>query len=263
MKPNLSEFSYGYAVTDELIHWHNLPITASPIFPSLYQEGQSGGGYDVRLERGGLPLFLQFKLSDWMVRRTAREAQTGQMSVPYYRMQLRPRRHSAQQEMLLNLENDGHEVYYVAPAFHEPSQLNDAYRERKVVARSIWMRPSFIGPLRDDDDHCVAFYNPRQTAVFCSEPRKINSPVDFDSVSERTIAELKERGEIALQLHNLHRLAETLQTIALKKLEIQQQETSYTVEEMKRRNPIEQIAFFAQIFLNAQFYVVQYRDIVA
>ena len=263
MKPNISEFSYGYALTDELRHWHNLPITASPIFPSLYREGQPGGGYDVRLERGGLPLFLQFKLSDWMVRGTAREARTGQMLAPYYRMHLRPRRHSAQQEMLLNLENDGHEVYYVAPVFHEPSELNDAYREREVVARSIWMRPSYIGPLQDDDDHYVAFYNPRQSPVFCSEPRKIDFPVDFNSFSERTTAELKERGEIALQSHNLRHLAETLQTIALKKLEIQPQETSQRVEEMKRRNPIEQIAFFAQIFLNAQFYVVQHRDTVA
>ena len=185
------------------------------------------------------------------------------MSLPYCRMHLRPRRHSAQHEMLLNLENDGHEVYYVAPALHEPSELTDAYREQEVVARSIWMRPSYIGPLRDNDDHYVAFYNPRQSLVFCSEPRKIDFSVDFDSFSERTTAQLKERGEIALQSHNLHRLAETLQTIALKKLEIRPQETSQTVEEMKQRNPIEQIAFLAQIFLNAQFYVVQHRDTVA
>ena len=129
MKPNTSEFSYGYAVTDELIHRHGLPITASPVFPSLYQEGQIGGGYDVHLPMMGLPLFLQFKLSDHMVRRSAREAQAGHLSVPYYRMHLRPKRHSAQHEMLLNLENiGGPAVYYVAPAFHQSSELNDACR---------------------------------------------------------------------------------------------------------------------------------------
>ena len=67
MKPDIAEFNYGYALTDELIHWHGAGITAVPIFPSLYDEGQPGGGYDVKLDRGGIPLFLQFKLSDCMV----------------------------------------------------------------------------------------------------------------------------------------------------------------------------------------------------
>ena len=67
MKPQISEFSYGYALTDELIHWHGTNLTAAPIFPSLYQEGQVGGGYDLMLQRPGLPLFLQFKLADCMV----------------------------------------------------------------------------------------------------------------------------------------------------------------------------------------------------
>ena len=261
MKPNISEFSYGYAITDELIHWHGLPVTASPIFPSLYQEGQSGGGYDLLLPLVGVPLFLQFKLSDCMVLGNAREAQAGQLSVPYYRMNLRPKRLSAQHEMLLDLENGGRDlVYYVAPAFHEPSELNDAYRHHEAGPRSIWMRPSDIGPLPDDADHTVAFDDPRSHPVFCSEPREIDVPVDFGSFSERITAQLTERGEIALQTDNLHRLAETLQAIALKKREIQTQDTRQTVEEMRQRNPIEQIAFFTQIFLAAQFYVVRHRD---
>ena len=261
MKPNISEFSYGYAVTDELIHWRGLPITASPIFPSLYQEGQPGGGYDLLLQLGGLPLFLQFKLSDYMVLRNAREAQAGRLSVPYYRMHLRPKRHSAQHEMLLDLENTTRElVYYVAPAFHDSSELNDAYWDHEVGSRSMWMRPSDIGPLPDDDDHTVAFDDPRSPPVFCSEPREIDAPVDFDSFSKRIIAQLKGRGEIALQPDNLERLAETLQAIARKTREIRTQETSQTVDDIRQRNSIEQIAFFAQIFLAAQFYVVRHRD---
>ena len=263
MKPNISEFSYGYAVTDELIHWHGLPITASPIFPSLYQEGQPGGGYDVHLPLVGLPLFLQFKLSDCMIRGNAREAQAGQLSVPFYRMYLRSKRLSAQHEMLLDLENDGYTVFYVAPVFHEPSELNDAYQHHEVVARSIWMPPSCIGPLPDYDDHTVAFDDPRRPPVFCSEPREIEVQADFDGFSEHITAQLSERGETALQPHNLQRLAETLQTIALKRFEIPSRETSWTVEKMRQRNPIEQIAFFAQIFLEAQFYVIRHRDTVA
>jgi len=40
MKPQVSEFSYGYALTGELIHWQGTNLTAVPISPSLYQEGQ-------------------------------------------------------------------------------------------------------------------------------------------------------------------------------------------------------------------------------
>ncbi|MEN6487902.1 MAG: hypothetical protein ABFD66_03310, partial [Smithella sp.] len=112
MRPDISEFSYGYALTEELIHWHGTELTAAPFFPSLYQEGQEGGGYDLMLERPGMLLFLQFKLSDCMVRNTAREVKDGIFSAPCYRMHIRPARHSQQHEMLLKLENDGNEVYY-------------------------------------------------------------------------------------------------------------------------------------------------------
>jgi hypothetical protein len=47
-------------------------------------------------------------------------------------MYIRPARHSEQHEMLLDLENDGNEVYYSAPAFHKPEEFNDAYLNNQV-----------------------------------------------------------------------------------------------------------------------------------
>lgn len=260
MKPNISEFSYGYAVTDELIHWHRFPITATPVFPTLYQEGRPGGGYDVKLPLYGLPLFLQFKLSDHMIRGSAREAQAGLLSVPYYRMHLRPRRHSAQHEMLLDLEKSGGEaVFYVAPAFHQSSELDHAYRHHEVGARSMWLRPSCIGQLPDDDDHYVAFNDPWQAAVFCSEPREIDTPIDFDSFSKNIAAQLTRRGETALQPESLQHLADTLRTIVGKNHEIQPQATSRRSVDMRAWNPIAWIEFCARMFLDAQFYVVRHE----
>ncbi len=264
MKPNISEFSYGYAVTDELIHWHDFPITATPVFPSLYQEGQLGGGYDVKLPLYGLPLFLQFKLSDHMIRGSAREAQAGLLSVPYYRMHLRPRRHSAQHEMLLDLEKSGGEaVFYVAPAFHQSSELDHAYRHHEVGARSMWLRPSCIGQLPDDDDHYVAFSDPCQTPVFCSEPREIDAPVDFNSFSEYIAAQLTRRGETALSEDVLHRLAHTLRTIVGKNHAVPLYESSRRFNDMTGVNPIAWIEFCARTFLDAQFYVVRHQDTVS
>ena len=38
MRPNISEFSYGYALTEELVHWHGRLMTLSSRFScSLYQ----------------------------------------------------------------------------------------------------------------------------------------------------------------------------------------------------------------------------------
>ena len=171
MKPNISEFSYGYAITEELIHWNGTNITAAPVFPSLYEEGQPGGGYDVMLKRPGIPLFLQFKLSDFMVRSTAQECQDGLFTIPFYRMHLRPSRYSAQHEMLLDLEKDGNEVYYSAPAFHEPVELNEAYINHQVKVRSIWLRPSWIGYLRDGENHHVAFKHPGDRHLYSAHRR--------------------------------------------------------------------------------------------
>jgi len=71
MTPDISEFSYGFALTHELIALAGEPLRAAPIFPSLIEEGRAGGGYDVHLDVPGFPLFLQFKRSDCMVRRSA------------------------------------------------------------------------------------------------------------------------------------------------------------------------------------------------
>ena len=100
MRPDISEFSFGFALTDEIINGTTFPLSAAPFFPSLIQEGRSGG-YDVRLDRPGMPLFLQFKLSDCMVSRGAKEIKDLRLfsDPPFYRMKLRPSRYSRQHQI--------------------------------------------------------------------------------------------------------------------------------------------------------------------
>src|SRR4051794_37173385 len=69
--PEISEFSYGFALTNELVGW--TALKAAPMFPSLIEEGKKGGGYDVKLDAPGKPLYLQFKRAHCMTRRSARE----------------------------------------------------------------------------------------------------------------------------------------------------------------------------------------------
>ena len=261
MKPNISEFSYGYALTSELISWHGTSITAAPVFPSLYQEGQAGGGYDVMLQRPGIPLFLQFKLSHCMVRSNALEVRHGVFAPPVYRMHVRPTRHSDQHEMLLELENNGNEVYYSAPAFHTSEEFNEAYLSHQVKSHSLWMRPSQIGPLPDDRDHHVAFVLGK-TPYFCSKPRALDARGNFEEFEESVIHSFQERSRTAMTRDALEQTARNLSEIAEKHRHISFDSKSATWATLEERHPLAQIAFYSQIFLDTQLFIVrEQRDI--
>ena len=171
MTPDISEFSYGFALTHELIALAGVPLRAAPIFPSLIEEGKAGGGYDVNLDIPGFPLFLQFKRSDCMVSRNAKEIQQGyNFDLPFYRLKITERWRSAQHDMLLDLDSGTNEVFYAAPRFHTIKDLNDAYLASAVSHRSFYIRPRDIGQL-DNDSHHVAF--DETTFRLFSEPREV------------------------------------------------------------------------------------------
>ncbi|MGN8160354.1 hypothetical protein ACS8YF_16970 [Salinisphaera sp. SWV1] len=169
MKPDISEFSYGYAITEELAAKLGAKLIGAPTFPSLYQEGKIGGGYDVKIPLRATPIFLQFKLSDYLKRSSAKENQLGLVNVPYYRMHLRPLKHSYQHELLLNLENSGESVFYIAPEFYRPDELNSYYLNRSVLAHSAAFSPADIGVLPDDQEHYVVFEKGSTIGYRCSE----------------------------------------------------------------------------------------------
>jgi hypothetical protein len=255
MKPNISEFSYGYAITDELIHWRGTHITAVPVFPSLYEEGQRGGGWDVKLDRRGIPLFLQFKLSDKMIRNNAKECKMGLFSPPLYRMYIRPSLFSDQHKMLLDLENEGNEVYYTAPAFHEPWELNEAYLNHSVNINSIWVRPSWIGSLPDRRSHHVAFQQPGEK-FFLSKYRLMEENVDFSSFSRSIDLSIKERGEFSLRQQNLSKISDQIVSISSRRTRLPRKYFNIVKERAEELKPIQKIAFYSSMFLGSQLFVV-------
>ncbi len=172
VSPEFSEFSYGFALTRELIAvWEN-DLLAAPIFPSLIEEGRAGGGYDVNLKFPGFPLFLQFKRADCMVRRSAIESSPPHnFTPPFFRMYITERWRSAQHEMLVALDDGGNQVFYAAPVFHTLEELNRYYLAAQVSQRSFYIAPSRIGRL-DNDWHHVTF-DDRRCRVF-SEPIEIS-----------------------------------------------------------------------------------------
>lgn len=157
MVPDISEFSYGFALTNELVGW--VALSAAPVFPSLIEEGKKGGGYDVKLDHPGAPLFLQFKRADCMIRASASEINNHglPLSVPFYRFPITQRNKSFQHTSLVELDDGTNFVFYAAPRFHTINEINRAWRNGNVSARSIFVEPSAIGLIHDNDKHTVSY----------------------------------------------------------------------------------------------------------
>jgi hypothetical protein len=260
MKPDFSEFSYGYAITEELVASLKASVIAAPVFPSLYEEGQKGGGYDVKIPLAGKLIFLQFKLSDYLERTNSKEHRDGILSIPYYRMHIRPTKHSDQHNLLLDLEASGESVFYIAPEFHLPSELNDFYLRKVVVANSAAFSPRDIGPLPDDEEHYIVFERSTTTAFRCSaEPMKIQKT----PLKEGLAPLLKSRDIQTRQLSE-----DGLRTIVNRMLDVlnkgearlQSRKKSVDIEGVRRitldRSPVESIGYIARTFFDAELLIL-------
>lgn len=183
MTPEISEFSYGFALTNEIVGW--APLSAAPIFPSLIEEGKAGGGYDVKLEMPAVALYLQFKRSERMTRRSAKERQLigPSLHVPYHRFHVTEAKKSNQHDMLLELDDGASLVFYAAPRFHTLEEINWAWEHNAISAQSVFVAPSEIGAL-DDKSHSVAF-DFADTFV-CSQPRQIRHLTNAELVEKIT-----------------------------------------------------------------------------
>src|ERR1051326_2672880 len=175
MTPEISEFSYGFALTNELVGWMHL--RAAPIFPSLIEEGRKGGGYDVKLDQTGVPLFLQFKRAEHMVRRSAREfACVRQIEptfdVPFFRFPVMEAWRSLQHELLLELDQAPNVVFYAAPRFHKLHEINADWIGKSIADESIFVQPREIGVLSPASSHSVVYNN--SSAYLCSEAGELD-----------------------------------------------------------------------------------------
>lgn len=175
MLPQISEFSYGFALTNELVGL--TALRAAPLFPSLIEEGRAGGGYDVRLDHPAVPIFIQFKRSECMIGEKSKEYLLtsnlrGALTLPYFRFSVTPPGVSEQHEMLISLDDGVNLVFYAAPRFHRIIDINDAWSTSTIIPRSIFVSPRSIGSL-DSDPHKVAF--DRNNTWLCSEPKSIEA----------------------------------------------------------------------------------------
>src|ERR1017187_609919 len=182
-----TEFSFGYALTDSIMR-SGLPATpTAPVFLSLIAEGSSGGGYDVKIPLYPVPIFLQFKIPQF-VRRRSFKMPRG-FNKPYLRMHLRTKRPN-QHRLLLDLEASGKLVAYATPDFWRTGDLDKYFTAQEVHLKTRYFAPSEIGPL-DDNPHQVAYCMGNPTAWLFSEPHKLDGECDAESFGGRISAAVR------------------------------------------------------------------------
>jgi hypothetical protein len=194
MKVGYTEFSFGYAFTENLIRGSATAPAGAPVFPNLVQEATLG--YDVRIDFPAVPLFLQYKLPELMTRASAFEIANSLcpgLTLEFFRIALMRRDVSDQHRHLIDWEGRfPGQVFYAAPCLHDCPAFNSAYNTASVACRSVLFSPAQIGPLPDDKVHTIAYKPGLSYGYFCSEPRKIEAET-FEGLTGRLSQKFKDK----------------------------------------------------------------------
>ena len=193
MKLGYTEFSFGYAFTENLIRSSAAGPKTAPVFPNLSQEAYLG--YDVNIDLPGRPLFFQYKLPEIMTRDTAREIATyglPRLTTPFFRMPLMPSGLSKQHELLMKLEKKYPKaVFYASPKMQNGRAFNGAYAKAEVHRKSVLFSPNDIGPLPDPKAHSIAYRDGLAQAWLCSEPKEV-AATSFEGLEHGILADFEQ-----------------------------------------------------------------------
>ncbi len=152
----------------------------------------------MRMEAGAIPFYLQFKLSEHLKTNRAKEAShiSGRIQAPYRRFHITSTARSNQHAMLVGLGAVQEHVYYVAPNFYQLAVLSEQWRSGYVADASVFVRPSDIGSILDDEKHAVCFSNrtlrDRQCYLF-SDPKPLK-PFGVEELKDLIATELDAPG---------------------------------------------------------------------
>ena len=152
VRAKFSEFSYGFAFTHELIN-HLPGITVAPQFPSLVEEAKVG--YDMKVPIWGVPMFLQYKLSEFLEGRAAKYWRSHRQA--HFRFEVTSPNISPQHNLLKDLADAGKDVFYVAPSLYELQDFNAAYRQNRISSSSVCVPVGKLVRLRTDQYLHITF----------------------------------------------------------------------------------------------------------
>ena len=138
---------------------------------------ESHVGYDAKIETNRHVRFFQFKRPDYL--EAGRGNQGGYyQDRAYYRINITPHDWSQQHNLLVKLARLGHEVYYVAPIFHDAQQLNQHSSKDQILDKSIWIPTQHLRLQQRGDRSCITYLpdgnymvHPGQTQTRMSRPQ--------------------------------------------------------------------------------------------
>jgi hypothetical protein len=261
--PEFSEFSYAYAVTDNIVHGAFGQVVGAPVFPSLVQEGALEGGYDVEIPLHPVPYYFQFKIPQVMVKRSYYRPPS--FTCPYYRMHLRTGTGSYQHQSLLEHARAGKRVFYISPKFHTLDEFNQSYMANRVVWDSVMIEPTAIGDL-DDQHHHVAYLPSGGDWWVHSEPSRRDVRIDPESFladvrrNIQATPRMQPRDRVFLGVVN--EILETAERLSFTR-EVGRKAVDLRPEVLRIRTsdfrPAQQAAFLASFVLDCQLVIMGLR----
>jgi hypothetical protein len=177
MRSELSEFSYGFAITAELRDLFYPRVIEPPIFPTLRQEARLG--WYVKFPIVGRSLFLQFKVAEALTRASASEWR--HYRTPYYRFPLHRISRSDQHNRLRSLALTEPFVFYVAPRFYRLEEFNECYGGATVVNASAWIPLLSLPAISDDLQHHITYQTGRDVRFSSPESEPISKAFDGEA----------------------------------------------------------------------------------
>ena len=155
MKAGFYEFEFTVAfIHDFLKKSEALGSQAMVGLPTPAEEAQVG--YDASLATNGYPRFFQFKRPDYIGAGLGNQ-RWHYPDQPYYRINITPHESSHQHNLLVNLAKRGYEVYYVAPIFHDPQQLDRHRNAEEIMEQSIWVPTQDLHLQKTGDRNCITY----------------------------------------------------------------------------------------------------------
>ncbi|MGB6301976.1 MAG: hypothetical protein WBF90_38200 [Rivularia sp. (in: cyanobacteria)] len=263
MKPKISEFSYGYALTEELVtYFKHSNIKSAPVFPSLYEEGRQGGGYDMKLEFETFPLFIQFKLSEYITaiaRSKEVKASIYKKGKRFYRMKIWAKKYSKQHDLLLSLQQKNPYVYYAAPMFYKSEELNRYYMSHEIIKNSAFLTPCTIGFIDDEEEHSVCFSGIGDKVYRFSSPEDLGVLEEFDLSASLSLdsGEADAQRILSVNYDSWQMIERAMTDILLEYGIVKGEEADFMQYTISDRDNFQKVTYLARVYFGCQVIAVE------
>jgi len=187
MEAAFSELQYAYSCTRELENRLGSSCSCAPYFPTLIEEAKFG--FDVAIGSLYAPVFLQYKVADYMIRKSARNWK--EFSSSFFRFSVYPATKSPQHNRLKSLSTVFPFVYYCSSAFVDYDQFDSFHTHGQIVDNSVFINLCTIPKNSGNAEHDIIFQTAPWRYRWCSDPIEVKGINGWDELS-KTIREKRE-----------------------------------------------------------------------